>query len=206
LIVALTASFKLAAAASVASAALISEFWEFWAGISEFAADGGGPDFTDRVLSFFRFDMPNPKSKSQVRKHWLRPVLLWPLWTSSTCPCTSFVDLFLPQRRPHSASLVTWKAFACTILPTIRLLSLMIRLVRLVAALESLLKWIMNNRGESVDENVLIFDYFARRKRKLIFTFHFLTIEDPQIKDVCLGPSTISKPLNPNPRSIFEIA
>ncbi len=82
----------------------------------------------------------------------------------------------------------------------------MIRLVRLVVALESLLKWIMNNRGESVDENVIIFDFFARQKRKLIFAFHFLTIEDPQIKDVCLGPSTISKPLNPNPRSIFEIA
>jgi hypothetical protein len=105
--------------------------------------------------------------------------------------------LFLPQRPPHSASLITWKAFACTILPTIRLLSLMIRLIRLVVALESLLNWIMNNRGEPVDENVIIFDFFARRKRKLIFAFHFLTIEDPQIEDVCLGP---------NPRSIFEIA
>jgi hypothetical protein len=76
----------------------------------------------------------------------------------------------------------------------------------LVVALESLLKWIMNNRGQSVNENVICFDFFARRKRKLIFAFHFLTIEDPQIKDVCLGPSAISKPLNPNPRSIFELA
>jgi hypothetical protein len=53
---------------------------------------------------------------------------------------------------------------------------------------------------------VIVFDFFVRQKRKLIFAFHFLTIEDPQIKDVCLGPSTIWKPLNPNPRSIFEIA
>jgi hypothetical protein len=96
LIVALPATFKLVAAASIASAALISEFWGFWAGISEFAATGGGPDFTDRMLSFFRFDTHNPKSKSQVRKHWLRPVRLKPLWTSATCPCTSFVNLFRP--------------------------------------------------------------------------------------------------------------
>jgi hypothetical protein len=96
LIVALPVSFKLAVAASIASAAMISEFWGFWAGISEFAADGGGPDFTDRMLSFFLFDTPNPKSKSQVRKHWLRPVRLRPIWTSETCPCTSFVDLFRP--------------------------------------------------------------------------------------------------------------
>ena len=76
----------------------------------------------------------------------------------------------------------------------------------MVVALESLLKWIMNNRGESVDENVIIFDFFARQKRKLIFAFHFLTIADPQIKNFCLGPRTISDPPNPNPRSIFEIA
>jgi hypothetical protein len=71
LIVALPVSFKLAVAASTASAALFSEIWGFGAGILEFAADGGGPDFMDRMLSFFLFDTPNPKSKSQVRKHWL---------------------------------------------------------------------------------------------------------------------------------------
>jgi hypothetical protein len=94
LIVALPVSFKLAVAASTASAALFSEIWGFGAGILEFAADGGGPDFTDRMLRFFLFDTPNPKSKAQVRKHWLRPVRLRPLWTLEMCPCTSFVDLF----------------------------------------------------------------------------------------------------------------
>jgi hypothetical protein len=79
LIVVLPVSFQLAVAASMASAALISEFWEFLAGISEFVADGGGPDFTDPMFIFFPFDTPNPKSKSVVRKHWLRPVQLRPL-------------------------------------------------------------------------------------------------------------------------------
>jgi hypothetical protein len=82
----------------------------------------------------------------------------------------------------------------------------MIRLVRLVVALESLLKWIMNNRGELVDENVIIFDFFARQKRKLIFALPFLTHADPQNKIFCLGPRTIWDPPNPNKRSIFEIA
>jgi hypothetical protein len=49
LILVLPAFFKLAAAASIASAALVSEFWGFGAGISEFTATGGGPDFTDWI-------------------------------------------------------------------------------------------------------------------------------------------------------------
>jgi hypothetical protein len=49
LIVALPASFKLSAAASIAFAALLSEFWGFWTRISEFAATRGGLDFTDRM-------------------------------------------------------------------------------------------------------------------------------------------------------------
>jgi hypothetical protein len=82
----------------------------------------------------------------------------------------------------------------------------MMRLARLVVALESLLKWRMNNGGESIDENAIFLDFSARRKQKLILAFHFLMIEDPQIKDVCLDPSNILKPLNPKMRSIFEIA
>jgi hypothetical protein len=56
LIVALSASFKSAASASIASAVLLLEFWGFWAGILEFAATG-------RMLSFFLFEKPPPKIK-----------------------------------------------------------------------------------------------------------------------------------------------
>jgi hypothetical protein len=97
-------------------------------------------------------------------------------------------------------------AFAWTILPTIRLLSLMILLLWLVVAFGLMLMYTMSNPGEPVDENVFILDFYARRKRKLDVTFNFLTIKDREIKDVCLGPSMISSPPNRNPRSIFEIA
>ena len=54
----------------------------------------------------------------------------------------------------------------------------MIRLVRLVVALESLLKQIVSNRGESADENVIFLNLFARQKQKLVLAFHFLTSAD----------------------------
>jgi hypothetical protein len=60
LIVALPASFKLVAAALIASAALISEFVNI------------RPESRNsQPLSFFLFEMPPPKSTSHVRKHWL---------------------------------------------------------------------------------------------------------------------------------------
>jgi hypothetical protein len=52
-------------------------------------------------------------------------------------------------------------AFACTILPTIHLLLLTISLVQVVLALESLLKYAMNNEGGTLDENVFILSFGA---------------------------------------------
>jgi hypothetical protein len=42
--------------------------------------------------------------------------------------------------------------------------------------------------------------------KKIVLASDFLTVENPQIKNFCLGPRKISDAPNPDPRSIFEIA
>jgi hypothetical protein len=54
---------------------------------------------------------------------------------------------------------------------------------------------------------LLAHTFFSLWKRNSFWPYvHFLKLADPEIKKFCLGPSMILKPVNPNSRSIFEIA